>query len=292
LGNGATTGTAQPSLSTVIALPTDTTALSAGYYGQQFYALTASGDVWGWGDGAAYALGRNTTADATAPVLVFDRTGLTPIAHLTGGTAAALAIDSDGVAWVVGNNYEGRLGNGALATDIRVPEVILDQQAGGTLEAEVFIDAAIGYNETYLLADGGQVYGSGRNVEGQMGTGAITPANYTHYTPSSLSLVVAGQVEAIACGYGNASALAGGVLHSWGYGAAGALAQGSVSNVRQPTPVPTPWNTDWPSGLGCIAGYAASSLASGWCSPANLVYEAVGAYRNWISPTSTLPVTP
>jgi alpha-tubulin suppressor-like RCC1 family protein len=84
-------------------------------------ALTASGAVYAWGDGAEGQLGDGTTTDSALPVLV---PGLPAIVMVRAGGMHSLALDGGGAVWAWGANNDGQLGDGTHRKALRPEEVL------------------------------------------------------------------------------------------------------------------------------------------------------------------------
>jgi len=94
-------------------------------------ALDIYGNVWAWGDNGYGQLGTNSYTDSLTPVKVLGQNGvgyLSNIIAISAGYWHNLAVDSDGVIWVWGNNYNGKLGLGDTNNRLTpVPLPMLDE---------------------------------------------------------------------------------------------------------------------------------------------------------------------
>jgi alpha-tubulin suppressor-like RCC1 family protein len=84
-------------------------------------ALTSSGAVYAWGDGAEGQLGQGTTFDSAVPVPVPD---LPIIVDVRAGGMHSVALDAAGNAWAWGNNHDGQVGNGSTGYVLTPVEVM------------------------------------------------------------------------------------------------------------------------------------------------------------------------
>jgi len=119
LGNGTTTDSAVPvmvldgQMNTTSGYLEEIIAIGAGE--SHCIALDIYGSVWSWGSNLYGQLGTNNYTDSLTPVKVLGQNGvgyLSNIIAISAGYWHNLAIDSDGVIWVWGNNYNGKLGLG------------------------------------------------------------------------------------------------------------------------------------------------------------------------------------
>jgi alpha-tubulin suppressor-like RCC1 family protein len=72
-------------------------------------ALTATGDVWCWGDHSYGQLGIGTTTMSNVPVQV---TGLSNVQSMSAGSTHVCAIDASNALWCWGHNDHGQVGTG------------------------------------------------------------------------------------------------------------------------------------------------------------------------------------
>lgn len=106
------------------------TAISAGE--SHCLALDYLGRVLAWGDNTYGQLGTGDTVSSTTPVYVRagwqnpadPNTPLSNIVAVSAGYWHNLAIDEDGVVWVWGNYYNGKLGLGGIYDNVLYPEPV------------------------------------------------------------------------------------------------------------------------------------------------------------------------
>jgi large repetitive protein len=117
LGNGTTTDTNAPV--DVTGLTSGMATINVGAY--HACALTTTGGMKCWGQGAFGQLGNGTTANATSPV---DVTGLTSgLASISAGKQHTCAVSTAGALKCWGSNAIGQLGNSAVIT--LTPEAVV-----------------------------------------------------------------------------------------------------------------------------------------------------------------------
>lgn len=141
------------------------------------------GSVWSFGNGTSGRLGRNSTANSSYPVQVVTDTAGTPLSNVNmvaAGSAHTLALDKDGKVWAWGYNAYGAVGNGTT-TDAHYAVPVLNPDGSGQLgdqeEGEIVWIAAGGegaHNTSYAISERGNVYGWGRNDDGELGNGTVT----------------------------------------------------------------------------------------------------------------------
>ncbi|MCM2324393.1 MAG: RCC1 repeat-containing protein, partial [Oligoflexia bacterium] len=120
--------------------------------------IDSAGSLWAWGTNTAGRLGIQEPVEATnisSPVQVGIETGWTEIA---GGLNFVAGI-RNGALWAWGNNDYGQLGNGQ-STLKRVPTVF----PGGP-----FLGISAGSDESFFIRPDGTLWGSGANLQYQLG---------------------------------------------------------------------------------------------------------------------------
>ena len=87
----------------------DAVAVAAGE--RHSVVVTATGQVWAWGDNSAGQIGDGTNETRETPVMV---PGLSDIVSVTSEAIAShtLALAGDGTVWSWGSNSSGQLGDG------------------------------------------------------------------------------------------------------------------------------------------------------------------------------------
>lgn len=136
-------------------------------------ALSATGDVYAWGNNAEGQLGNGTTGGAsTTPVLVAgpssgarDAALLQPIIAIAAGARHSVAVTTAGQCLAWGWGLHGQCGMGAGVPSVPTPTVVM---ALGPLKC---VSVAAGMGHTVVSTDQGDVYAWGLNGDGQLGDG-------------------------------------------------------------------------------------------------------------------------
>ncbi|MBS1829999.1 MAG: Ig-like domain-containing protein [Acidobacteria bacterium] len=202
-----------PSLTGVIAIAA----------GEEFsIALKSDGTVRTWGKNNSGQLGNGSTVNSSSPVTVTGLTGV--VTAVAAGFEGAFALLGDGTVWSWGDNFKGRLGNGANpSTSIPLPVT-------GFTAATAIMPSS---SHTLAVKSDGTVWAWGDNAAGALGNfpGALSP------TPVQVNGVSG------ATGFGPAKANCGGsslVLTSQGLAASVTVDSGSPQSAPVNTPFPQP----------------------------------------------------
>lgn len=184
-------------------------------------ALTTYDDVLGWGNNDSGQLGRSMVYEGDlAPDVV---QGLPPIAAVHAGHKYSVAIDHTGQVHTWGSNHAHELGLDSVRsfttfTPVPIPEEVIAVEGG----------------DDFVLALGqsGQVYSWGSNEYGELGRVPLLAGDWVPGPIAELTNIVQ-----IAAGerFGMALDTAGRV-HTWGYGAEGALGIGGDPIQFRTTP--------------------------------------------------------
>jgi alpha-tubulin suppressor-like RCC1 family protein len=237
-----------------------------------------------WGYGLDGELGNGTTPQVQAtPVSVSLPAGVTPTA-IASGNQNGYAIGSDGKLYAWGSGGAGQLGNGTTTT--HTTPVTVSLPAGVTPTA-----IAAGSLTGYAIGSDGNLYAWGNGDEGQVGNGT-TPVAQT--TPVRASLPVGVSATAVAAAELTAYAIGSdGNLYAWGYGAEGALGNGTTPQVQT-----TPVSVSLPAGVKPTEIAAASDVfgGTGYAIGSDVkLYAwgdgAFGLLGNGSTTTHTTPVT-
>jgi alpha-tubulin suppressor-like RCC1 family protein len=164
-------------------------------------ALSAAGEVYGWGSNAGWQLGPavGTRNSKYATKIV----GLSNIQSISAGNATGYALRSDGTVWAWGNNSYGTLGDGTKVSR-QQPALVVG------LSNIIQIDGA-GLRAFALKSDG-TVYGWGENGFGRLGAGSTLPQVTSPVQLPALSLI-----KRISGANDHALALRDdGLVYSWG----------------------------------------------------------------------------
>ncbi len=198
-------------------------AISAG--GDDSYAVTESGAVYGWGSNVYGQVGDGTTQTRTVPTYVnFGIQKIKQIATDPGGNhTLALTTQNNVFAW--GNASMGSNGPNAVLTGQTLSPVVVPK---GTLTP---IAVAAGYNHSALLDQSGKVYAWGSNVYYQLGTGATDVNSHPNpqLVPTS-SLGTGVTIQQISAGlYFTLAKASNGKVYGWGDNYYGQMGNGSSS---------------------------------------------------------------
>ena len=202
------------------------TAISAGMLHGAF--LTATGELYTWGDNNLGKLGLGTTSnyEILTPARVEALDGLVVTsAYMANG--ASYAISDQGVLYSWGQNTNGQLGIGSLTN--QGSPVAVDMSAFG---GEKVTGLAWGTSFALVLTEGGNVYAMGANTQGQLGSGDTTRSNVP------VLVDIPGDVVKVAAGTNTSFAITSdGKVYGWGQNDFGQLVQGEVSDgiINDPT---------------------------------------------------------
>ena len=213
-------------------------------------AVTTGGAAWCWGNNGNGQLGDGTGVNSAVPVPV---SGLgSGVASVSAGGVHACALTTGHSVWCWGNNYDGELGNGGLATDFLSPVAV-----SGLGSGVASIDA--GWIHTCAVTTAGAAWCWGWNAYGQLGDG--------HTGDSGVPVPVEGvgsPLTSISAGrYHTCAVTKGGAAECWG---AGPLGDGGLANSLVPVSV-----SGFPSGAAAISAESAHSC----------VVSTNGAARCW-----------
>lgn len=226
--------------------------------------VTASGKVFGWGDGAQSQLGRNVISrhkeNGLAPralaFAVLGRGRQQHIVQVACGSFHSFALSESGVvlSWGLGNY--GQLGQGDCENRTS-PEIIESISDIRTCQI------AAGAHHSIVCTADNKVFTFGRNTYGQLGHGD----NTEKYTPTIVTTLDHVTVTGVGAGANSSFAVAAdGSLYSWGYGDGYVLGTG----VEEDATVPTKLDAD------NLDGYHILQVSSGGMHSILLATEASG----------------
>eukprot|EP00058_Branchiostoma_floridae_P025861 XP_002611351.1 hypothetical protein BRAFLDRAFT_73256 [Branchiostoma floridae] len=153
----------------------------------QTLAVTDDGTVWSWGDGDYGKLGRGGSDGCKTPKII-DRLQGQDIVRVCCGAQFSLALTKTGHIWTWGKGDSQRLGHGT-EEHIRFPK-----QLEG-LRGKKVVDVAVGSMHCLVMTEEGEVYGWGRNDQGQLGDSSFS----TKSDPTLMPLD-GKSISGIACG--------------------------------------------------------------------------------------------
>lgn len=179
-------------------------------------AALADGRVLSWGTNKSGSLGHLGVAEDEIVELRFID-GLEDIKSVAVGNNWSLALDNDGVVWSWGNNQYGQLGDGTTTARFEPQQI-------GSLTSTIQ-SIVVGASYALALTDDGQVYGWGRNNNGQLGDAGAS--NEPRLEPELLDGLSG--VAQLAAGTNHALALhTDQSVSAWGSNSRGQLGRGNL----------------------------------------------------------------
>ena len=200
-------------------------AISTGTY--MTCAITTDGMGYCWGENDEGQLGNGTTnSRRPTPAEVLFPSGYTPVSISAGDDFACALMDNRKVmCW--GENNDGRLGQGPLATDDETTPVWVSMENSETAH---FLD--IGTKSACMILDSGETKCWGTNEEGQIGQGDTDIDYYS--TPTEVN----GNYDFVALSINSDTICAitsNAEGYCWGDNEAGQTGRGSI-DTDEPTP--------------------------------------------------------
>ena len=187
--------------------------------GNTSYVLTNKGKVWSFGTNASGELGNGTIGGTSITPLLLP--SIQSSVQVSAQCANAAIVDVAGHVYAWGDNSAGQLGQGAAGGASGAPTLV-------PLPAPV-VRVAVGCFHMLAMTAGGQVYGWGRNLEGQLGLGNTLPQ------PSPVLIGSLSNIASIAVGAYHSVALVGdGTIRTFGLNVDGQL--GVPGGGQQNTP--------------------------------------------------------
>jgi len=203
------------------------TAIAAGK--AHSMARTADGLVYSWGEGSNGELGTGNSIDSNVPIAVTVGGALAgkTVSAIAAGNNHSLALDSNGIVYVWGDNSLGQLGDGTT-NDSNAPKVI------SRLAAKVITLISTGQSSHSLaLASDGSLFAWGNNSNGQLGDGTVEGSSTVPVLVVRSGLLSGKTITKLAAGGTHSLALAtDGEVYSWGSSlGAGLLADSAVPQL-------------------------------------------------------------
>jgi alpha-tubulin suppressor-like RCC1 family protein len=211
---------------------------SLGVGGAHSLAVTASGQLYAWGNNGSGRLGDGTTTNRRLPKAI---TTVAPVKMAAGGTDFTTLLLTDGTVYGMGSNVD-RAADGTTTTRL-VPTRV------GTLSGIVQVSTRPNSRFAAALKSDGTVFAWGSNGSGQLGSGT---------SGGTAGVTQAGITGAVAISAGGAHMLAlkaDGTVWSWGNNANGQLGDGTMAMRTSPVPVSSL------TGVVAIAAGSGSSMA-------------------------------
>jgi alpha-tubulin suppressor-like RCC1 family protein len=278
LGDGTTTARTAPVKVTGLGGPASDITVGANH---TCAVVEGAGRCWGLNTNGQ--LGNNSTTASSVPVSVGGtlNTGLTQI---EAGTSHTCAIKS-GAPWCWGLNTNGQLGDNTTVQKLLPVNSRTGSQANTAITSGT-TSIGTGANHTCAVTSGiARCWGG--NVDGQLGIGGTTTANYL--TATAVSPAVPNTPVQITAGTAQTCATNSlGAAYCWGLNTNGQVGDGSTTTRRSPALV-----TGFTSGVSAISagnGQACAVRDAGaWCW-GNNVNGQLGNATSGAGNQSTTPV--
>ncbi|CAA7013777.1 unnamed protein product [Microthlaspi erraticum] len=161
LGHGDTMKRQVPTVVELLKNVGPVVQISAGPY--YVLAVTEDGSVYSFGEGSALCLGHGDLQDKLEPhaIQAFKSKGV-HILRVCAGYGHAAAIDSNGYVYTWGSRMIGALGHGDQ-NEKPIPEILF------SLENHLAVQVCAILRRTFVVVQGGSVYGFGNSESGSLG---------------------------------------------------------------------------------------------------------------------------
>ncbi len=266
LGNTTNDETSKPNPTPIlVTLPGEVGPITQAATGISSLALTATGQLYGFGDNRYGQLGNETNnlehVPNPTPTLVTLPGASGPVTHVAGG-GHTLAVTSTGQLYAFGNNEDGQLGNetnnGMYAYEANPTPTLV------TLPGEVgpVTQAAAGGAFSLAVTESGQLYAFGENFWGQLGNTTNDETSKPNPTPMLVTLPgeVGPVTQAAAGGAFSLAVTESGQLYAFGENINGELGNPTNNLAKELKPNPTPTLVTLPGEVGSVAQIAAGDL--------------------------------
>jgi alpha-tubulin suppressor-like RCC1 family protein len=265
LGNTTNDETSKPNPTpTLVTLPGAVGPITQAVTGTFSLALTATGQLYAFGENDDGQLGNETNNleyapnPTPTPVTLPGASG--PVTQVAGGGGGfSLVVTSSGQLYAFGNNEDGQLGNetnnGIDAYEANPTPALV------TLPGEVgpVTQAAAGGAFSLVVTESGQLYAFGENINGELGNPTNNLAEELKPNPTPTLVTLPGEVGSVvqvAAGDNFTLALTSGdQLYAFGDNRCGEL--GNATNNRTWAANPTPTLVSLPGASGHITRIAA-----------------------------------
>lgn len=217
------------------------------------YALTSTGQVYGWGVNTYGELGNGQTTPYETRAVKVDFPAGVKITSIANPMPfdAGIAIDSTGHAWGWGLN---------ASDDLCLPNLIYLRPQQVPL---AHVTLATGARTHALFYSDGTVYACGSGDAGELGNRSTSSTT----TPTKVVGLPSDQkIAALTSSWeGSGALLANGAYYDWGYNAAGQLGDGTTTNSAVPVQVklPSPVTEVFQGGSGPKNGQTIAILQNG-----------------------------
>ena len=260
LGSATNDGTNDPNATpTLVALPGQVGPATQVAVGGHSLVLTATGQLYGFGDNFFGQLGSSANTGTNnpnpTPTVVTLPGEIGPVTRIAAGSDHSLAVTASGQLYAFGFNYYGQLGRSANTSSgdpNPTPTVV-------TLAGEIgpVTQVAAGGNHSLAVTASGQLYAFGYNGYGGLGSATNSGTGNPTSTPTPVSLPgEIGPVTQVAAGGAHSLAVtASGQLYAFGLNGTGEL--GSATNISTNNPNPTPTLVTLPGEIGPVTQVAA-----------------------------------
>lgn len=241
LGNGGALGAADSSAAVRVSGLTDVLQVCAG--SEHSCAVTQTGQLRCWGNGAQGRLGNGDNAVQVAPVLASDigeGAALGPAVQVTCGDAFSCALLADGRIACFGDNTRNQLGDGTT-TERRTPVVVSSAEPFEQLDAGSRHACAV-------RASDNAVFCWGEGAFGKLGDNGTT----NNPTPARVGTLI-GATHVMAGGGHSCAVLSSGRVSCWGQNNVGQLGLGTTDSTAHTNPS-TVRNADGSADLANVRG--------------------------------------
>jgi alpha-tubulin suppressor-like RCC1 family protein/putative cell wall-binding protein len=291
LGDGTTTNSSTPVLVSGLT-GVSVAQISAGPI--HTCAVLTDGTARCWGGNWGGHLGNGSTTASSTPVAVHtaagDATPLSGVVQISTSATHTCAVLEDGTARCWGSNTDGQLGNGS--TTASSTPVTVHASAADSNPLSAVVEITTGYDHTCAVLTDGTARCWGRNLDGQLGTGAVESfdgciawgeyqswisteaqcdswngswepitSNVSSTTAAEVSGLT-GVVQISAGFYHTCALLADGTTSCWGRNRDGQLGDGSTTGQVTAVTVSDSGNPGWPSSVTVTATDGVSSVTA------------------------------
>ena len=227
---------------------------------EHLFAITSSGELWGWGFNKYGQLGIGHKTEAIfEPTRVSGQLRDKAVHYVANSYSHSIALTTEGLLFGFGLNSRGQLGLGSSENMWTLPQPIKSLARKGAA-----LNVAAGVEHTAVVMEDGSVYTFGRNDSGQLGIDDRNRKICEHpvRVEDGLSRLRSLRCTAVACGYYFTVVLAEGKLHSFGCNDFGQLGLGHTSSTFAPAPVLTADDDEFVA-LSCGTGHTVAVTTDG-----------------------------